>query len=51
MTPIPHCRQSGFTPVELVVTIVILGILGTVALAKFEDLSDDAGEKFLIRIL
>lgn len=35
-------KQSGFTLVELVVVIVLLGILGTVALGKFEDLSNDA---------
>lgn len=35
-------RQSGFTLVELVVVIVVLGIVSTVALGKFEDLSDDA---------
>ena len=42
MVKIPISRYSGFTLVELIVVIVILGILGTVALGKFEDLSDDA---------
>ncbi|MGB5329020.1 MAG: prepilin-type N-terminal cleavage/methylation domain-containing protein [Gammaproteobacteria bacterium] len=42
MTKIPIYRHCGFTLVELVVVIVVLGILGTVALGKFEDLSDDA---------
>ena len=34
--------QKGFTLIELVVVIVLLGILGVTALGKFEDLSDDA---------
>lgn len=40
-------NQSGFTLVELIIVIVILGVLSAVALPRFIDFSSDAEEAAL----
>ena len=42
MTAIAASKEKGFTLIELVMVIVILGILAAFALPRFADLSGDA---------
>jgi prepilin-type N-terminal cleavage/methylation domain-containing protein len=37
-------RKSGFTLIELVIIIVVLGILAAIAIPKYQDITSDAQE-------
>ena len=41
-TTILKFGQKGFTLIELIITIVIIGVLAAVAIPKFQDLTNDA---------
>lgn len=43
-------RTQGFTLIELVVVIIVLGILAVIAAPKFIGLSKEAREKSLLQL-
>jgi prepilin-type N-terminal cleavage/methylation domain-containing protein len=44
-------NQNGFTLIELISIMVILGVLGSVAIKKFDNLTDTAGKRALAAAL
>ena len=44
-------RRMGFTLVEILIVVIILGILGAIVLPQFSEASDDAKESALIQSL
>ena len=48
MTPAGTHRESGFTLVELMIVVVIIGILATIAIPKFQDVKGKANRAVLM---
>jgi len=46
-----HQKRMGFTLVEILIVVIILGILGAIVLPQFSEASDDAKESALIQDL
>ena len=46
-----NINSNGFTLIELVIVIVILGIISSIGIVKYVDLSDEAAQQRLMWIL
>ena len=44
-------NERGFTLIEIVMVIVLIGILAAVAIPRFLNLQDEAGDAFILRIV
>lgn len=44
-------NQEGFTLIELISIMIIMGVLGSVAIKKYDNLTNTAGERALVAAL